>query len=138
MKEEEIVFETEDTALGSSGMLVSLSSVDDTTQYQTRSGRAVKPVIDYIPTLGAAKKYEELVLYQVGKLKEGQTTMKIKGEAADYLILADPRLYRKFVRLENGATVLYVELKMALYGQLRAAPLFYKKFVSDLQGIGLY
>ena len=62
--------------------------------------------------------------------------MKIKGKAADYLVLADPRLYRKFVMLENRATVLFVELKMALYGQLKAALLFYKKFVTDLQGIG--
>ena len=54
----------------------------------------------------------------------------------DYLILADPRLYRKFVRLENGQTVLYVELKMALYGQLRAALIFYKKFFRDLKSIG--
>lgn len=62
--------------------------------------------------------------------------MKIKGKAADYLMLADPRLYRKFVQLENGATVLFVQLKMALYGQLKAALLFYKKFVKDLEDIG--
>ena len=62
--------------------------------------------------------------------------MKIKGKAAEFLVLADPRLYRKFVRIEKGVTVLYVELKQALYGKLKAALLFYKKFVKDLQGIG--
>ena len=62
--------------------------------------------------------------------------MKIKGKAVEYLVLADPRLYRKFVRIEKGVTVLYVELKRALYGQSKAALLFYKKFVKDLQGIG--
>ena len=62
--------------------------------------------------------------------------MKIKGKAADYLILADPRLYRKFVLIENGQTVLYAEITKALYGQLKAALLFYKKFVKDIQSIG--
>lgn len=62
--------------------------------------------------------------------------MKIKGKVADYLIQADPRLYRKYIKLENGATILYVELRKALYGQLKAALLFYKKFVTKLQGIG--
>ena len=38
--------------------------------------------------------------------------------------------------MENGATVLYVELKKALYGQLKAALLFYQKFVRDLKEIG--
>lgn len=62
--------------------------------------------------------------------------MKIKGKAADYLVLMDPRLYRKYIMMENGATVLYVELKKALYGQLKAALLFYQKFVKDLKEIG--
>ena len=62
--------------------------------------------------------------------------MKIKGIAADYSVLTDPRLYRKYVTTENRATVLYVELRKALYGQLKAALLFYKKSVKDLKGIG--
>ena len=62
--------------------------------------------------------------------------MEIKGKAAEYLALCDPRLYRKLVMLENGVTVLYMELRMALYGQLRAALLFYHKFVKDLKNIG--
>ena len=62
--------------------------------------------------------------------------MKIKGKAADYLILTDPKLYRKYIMTENGDTVLYVELKKALYGQLKAALLFYQKFVKDLKEIG--
>ena len=62
--------------------------------------------------------------------------MKLKGKAAEYLILCDPRLYRKFVMVENGSTVLYVELTKALYGQLKAALLFYNKFVKDIKEIG--
>ena len=52
------------------------------------------------------------------------------------MVMCDPRLYRKFVMIENGVTVLYVELTKALYGQLKAALLFYKKFVKALEGIG--
>ena len=79
MEEEEIVFEAEDTAPGSSGVLGNVPSAD-TLQYQTRSGRAVKPINEYIPTLGSAKKYEELVLYQVGKVKEPQRKSQVTGE----------------------------------------------------------
>ena len=67
---------------------------------------------------------------------EDQVIMKIKGKAAEYLVRCDPRLYRKHVLLENGVTVLFVELKKALYGQLKAALLFYKKLVKDLKKLG--
>ena len=58
--------------------------------------------------------------------------MKLKCKAAAYLVLCDPCLYKKFVMIEGGVTVLYVELTKALYGQLKAALLFYIKFVTDL------
>ena len=61
--------------------------------------------------------------------------MKVKGEAAEYLVLTDPRLYHKYVILEKGVTVLFVELRKALYGQLKAALLFYKKFVKILREV---
>ena len=54
----------------------------------------------------------------------------------DYLVLTDPKLYRKYIMTENGATVLYVELKKALYRQLEAALLFYQKFLKDLKELG--
>ena len=38
--------------------------------------------------------------------------------------------------IENGQLVLYVELTKALYGQLKAALLFYNKFVKDSKKIG--
>ena len=62
--------------------------------------------------------------------------MKLKGKAAEYLILCDPRLYRKYVMIEKGQTVMYVELTKALYGQLKAALLFYNKFVKDIKKLG--
>ena len=65
-----------------------------------------------------------------------KVVMKVKGKAAELLVRTDPKLYRKFVLYERGVVVLHVELAKALYGQLKAALLFYKKFVRDLQGIG--
>jgi hypothetical protein len=49
-----------------------------------------------------------------------------EGEIAKMLVRMDPKLYQKYVRDENGKTVLYVELLKALYGTLRAALLFWK------------
>ena len=62
--------------------------------------------------------------------------MKVKGVAAELLLKTDPSLYRKYVIHEKGVVVLYVELRKALYGQLKAALLYYLKFVSDIKEIG--
>ena len=61
---------------------------------------------------------------------EGDTVfMKLTGKAAEIL-------YRKFITIEKGKTVLYVEALKAIYGTLRASLLFYKKLVRDLKSIG--
>ena len=52
--------------------------------------------------------------------------VKFEGEIAEMLVKLDPKLYRKYVKNENGKTVLYVELLKALYGTLKAALLFWK------------
>jgi hypothetical protein len=52
--------------------------------------------------------------------------VKFEGEIAEMLVKLDPKLYRKYVKDENGKTVLYVELLKALYGTLKAALLFWK------------
>ena len=62
--------------------------------------------------------------------------MKLKGKAAEFLVLCDPRLYQKYVLIERGTPVLYMELTKALYGQLKAALLFYNKFVKDISKLG--
>jgi hypothetical protein len=62
--------------------------------------------------------------------------MKLRGKLAEYLVRTDPSLYRKYVTIENGKPVLYVELLRALYGMLISALLFYKQLVEDLKKIG--
>ena len=54
--------------------------------------------------------------------------MKLEGELAELLTRVDPRKYRKYQTTEHGKTVIYVELKKALYGTLQAAKLFWELF----------
>jgi hypothetical protein len=58
--------------------------------------------------------------------------VKFEGEIAEMLVKLDPQLYRKYVKDENGKSVLYVELLKAIYGTLKAALLFWKLLSSKL------
>ncbi len=62
--------------------------------------------------------------------------MKLEGKMAELLVKLDPKLYRKYVQTQNGKQVLYVELKKALYGTLKAALLFWKKLSGQLKEWG--
>jgi hypothetical protein len=62
--------------------------------------------------------------------------MKLEGTMAELLVKIDPILYRKYIQNENGKPVLYVALKKALYGTLKAALLFWKKLTSKLKEWG--
>jgi hypothetical protein len=62
--------------------------------------------------------------------------MKLRGKTAELLVRTAPELYRRYITIENGKPVLYVELLRALYGMLMSALLFYKQFVRDLKEIG--
>ena len=53
--------------------------------------------------------------------------VKFKGTTAELVVKLDPDKYEKFIEMENGTMALYVVLKKALYGMLRAALLFWKK-----------
>jgi hypothetical protein len=58
--------------------------------------------------------------------------VRFEGEIAKMLLRMDPKLYRKYVRDENGKAGLYVELLMTLYGTLRDSLLFWKLLSSKL------
>ena len=58
--------------------------------------------------------------------------MRLEGKMADLLVRINPQLYHKYVVIENGKPVLYVVLKKALYGTLRAALLFWRRLSSQL------
>jgi hypothetical protein len=59
--------------------------------------------------------------------------MKLKGKMVE---VVEPKLYHKYVQMENGKTVLYIELKKALYGTMKAALLFWKKLTAELKKWG--
>ena len=65
---------------------------------------------------------------------EGEDTvhMKLEGKMAELMVKIDPKLYRKYIQIENGHPVLYVALKKALYGTLKAAFLFWRKLSKQL------
>eukprot|EP00957_Ditylum_brightwellii_P186932 14235439-Ditylum_brightwellii.AAC.1 len=62
--------------------------------------------------------------------------MKIEGTMAKLLTKLDPKMYRQYLRSKKGKPVLYIQLKKALYGTLKAALLFWKNLSSCLQEWG--
>ena len=62
--------------------------------------------------------------------------MRLEGAMAEMLVKLDPKMYRKYIQLEGGKKVLYVELRKALYGTMRAALLFWKLLTSKLEAWG--
>ena len=67
---------------------------------------------------------------------EDRVIMRFRGRLVNYLCSIAPEIYKPYVVVENGKRVLYCETLNAMYGTLKAAILFYKKLVKDLQGIG--
>ena len=67
---------------------------------------------------------------------EDMVHMKLEGKMAELLVRLDPKLYREYVQIEKGKSVLYVELKKALYGTLKAALLFWRKLTAQLKEWG--
>ena len=67
---------------------------------------------------------------------DDKVVMKLRGKLAEIMVMMAPEIYKKYIVVENGTPVLYVQLMNALYGTLKAALLFYKKLVKDLESIG--
>ena len=63
--------------------------------------------------------------------------MRLRGKLAKIMAATAPEIYRKHVTINrNGETVLYVRALNAIYGIMKAALLFYIKFVKSLLSIG--
>lgn len=62
--------------------------------------------------------------------------IKLVGKMAKLLVMADPKLYQKCVRIENSKPLLYAKLRKALYGTLKVALLFWKLLSKTLQQWG--
>eukprot|EP00957_Ditylum_brightwellii_P043642 3308607-Ditylum_brightwellii.AAC.1 len=59
--------------------------------------------------------------------------MKFEGTMAELLTKLEPKMYRKYLQDEKGKPLIYVQLKKALYGTLRAALLFWQNLSATLQ-----
>ena len=62
--------------------------------------------------------------------------VRLAGALAELLTKVDPELYAKYVSMERGKPVLYVQLLKALYGTLSAALLFWKDLSQHLHEQG--
>ena len=69
---------------------------------------------------------------QVETEGEKRDHMKLEGKMAELMVRIDPKLYRKYIQIESGRQVLYVELEKALYSTLTGAFLFWKKLSKQL------
>ena len=58
--------------------------------------------------------------------------MKLEGPLAELLAKCDPTKYQSYLVIENDKPVLYVELVKALYGTIRAALIFWRKFTKQI------
>jgi hypothetical protein len=62
--------------------------------------------------------------------------MRLDGKMAELLLRINPAMYKKFSTNENGKRVLYVRLRKALYGTLRAALLFWRLLTKQFKEWG--
>jgi hypothetical protein len=66
------------------------------------------------------------------------TFMLLCGFLTELMVQVNPALYCKYVIYgKNNEPLLYVKLSKAIYGLLKSALLFYKKFVADLNNYAL-
>jgi len=68
---------------------------------------------------------------------EQDTQMLLEGAIAELIIKLEPRLYRKFIwKTRQGKPMLYVKLRIALYGTLQTALLFWRLLSDTLTDWG--
>ena len=58
--------------------------------------------------------------------------MTFREKLAKLMVKTAPEVYRKYVAIEKGEMVLYVQLLKAIYGCLSSALPFYRKLLDDL------
>ena len=68
---------------------------------------------------------------------EDKVVLRLRGKLANLLIKTAPEIYHKHITINRkDEKVLYVRALNAIYGIIKAALLFYQKFVGDLMTIG--
>ena len=67
---------------------------------------------------------------------EDYVVMKMVGTVAELMVKTNPKMYRQYLILEKGKSVLYLRLQKALYGMMKSTLLLYRKLVSELREMG--
>ena len=63
--------------------------------------------------------------------------MLLPSTLAELTVMVDPSLYHQYITYNSkGQALLYVKMNKALYGRLKSALQFYKKFCSDVEDHG--
>ena len=62
--------------------------------------------------------------------------MMIRGRISELMARLNPSIYQKYLRVENGQKVLYVQLKNDMYGTLRTALIFYQTLLKYMESQG--
>ena len=100
-----------------------LESVLLTSTIDAKKGRDVA-IID-IPNAFVTTRIED---------KKDIVIVRLRGKLAELIVATAPEIYKKYVSVNRkGELVLYVEALNALYGIMKAALLFYQKFVKNLK-----
>ena len=69
--------------------------------------------------------------------KKDTVIVWLRGKLAELMVATAPEIYKKYVSVNRkGEIVLYVKALNALYGIMKAALLFYLKFVKNIKSIG--
>ena len=68
--------------------------------------------------------------------KSERVILVLRGLAADLLAEMFPEVYKDYIKVERGQSVLYLECTTAIYGTLKAALLFYKAFKQNMEAKG--
>ena len=66
---------------------------------------------------------------------EDYTVVVLKGKSVDLMFQMKPS-YEKFITMENGKKVLYIQLIKVLYGCMHSALLWYYMFKGKLEKMG--
>jgi hypothetical protein len=67
---------------------------------------------------------------------EDYVIMKMVVTLAELMVKTNPKLYRKYVVIKKGCSVLYLRLQKASHGMLKSALLFRRKLVAELHTMG--
>jgi hypothetical protein len=52
------------------------------------------------------------------------------------MVKTNPKLYRQYIILDKGRSLLYLQLQKALYGMMKSTLLFYRKLALELRQTG--